>query len=563
MKSKKIFLILLSFIIVFSIYWLDCIETMAGEMSNEKTDSVSTGAELVEWMESHKNTGGKVKLLDNVVLEGVYCYCPDRVNLPSVFIDTNNFTITVTGEVELLSDNHLIFQGEAENKKDIIRVAKGGFLSLSGVTIENSEPEKIYALWQEEGSGLAVEDNCHISGKIHYADTKFVVDHEFVCVVVDQNQTVEDVLPKEIKCSVNFQGKVYANEQMSVSWNLSGTEKEQEKRMRFLAEGFFSDAAFTTPPVCTVVYNDYSLTFMEVNGFVNKSVYYFKGSYIKAEECLPMAVTYEYSFDGEEWIADKISTTSNDMLLVDGFFIVLSIEQWDTTKYPYLYLRLTGNHNENIYFSNILRYSADNLKIAEDQGGNRGGGTSITKPPEEPQKDSDSAFTNSDTEQLSGAEQESSTSGNLNTEAVKTDAYLNTEAESGTINAETETVHSTIANAESISSGENKTLLRTIMENSSQKPTDIESVKTANSGQSTSDFAISSEYINNNTTSIVSNEKSSKQVSEAVYYSENMEVKEGIFQRKTAIVISGIVILSVFAGGAGYCFHIGIFHKFL
>lgn len=563
MKNKKVFLSIISFIIAFSLYWFDSIEIMAGETSNEKADSVSTGAELVEWMESHKNTGGKVKLLDNVVLDGVYDYYsnPNMNKQTFIFIDTNNFTITVTGQIELRSNYHLIFQGQAENRKDIIRVAKGGFLSLSGITIESNQPEKVYALWQEEDSGLVLED-CRISGKVHYANTSFVVDYEPVCVIVDEDQIAEDVLPAEIKCSVNSQGEMYANKQVQVSWDLSGTEKEQENRMRFLAEGSFSDAAFSAPPVCTVVYNDYSLTFMEVNGFMNGQVYYFKGSYMKAEDHLPMTVTYEYSFDGNEWIADDVSTTSN---LVDGFFISFPIEQWDTAKYPYLYLRLIGNYNKTKYYSNILRCAAGNLQIAEDQGGNRGGGTSIMKPPKEPQKDPDNTFTNSDTEQLQTQEGESNTNENLSAKTLNIDALSNEDTASEIINAETETVHSTIANAEGISGGESKTLPKTMVENSNQKTTDIESAKTINSRQNTDNFAVSKEYINTNingnTASLISSEESSKQNSEASFYSNNIEVKKDINQRKTAIIVSGIVILSIFAGGAGYCFHVGIFQK--
>ncbi|WP_460480967.1 hypothetical protein, partial [Escherichia coli] len=79
-------------------------------------------------------------------------------------------------------------------------------------------------------------------------------------------------------------------------------------------------------------------------------------------------VTYEYSFDGENWTSYEEAIASN---VVDSFFIGLTSDQWDTEKYPYLYLRLMGKYNGNTYFSNVLRYTADNLKIVEDQGGNR------------------------------------------------------------------------------------------------------------------------------------------------------------------------------------------------
>lgn len=69
MKSKRIYLIL----IILSLCWFGYINVKACEYTDEKMkpDSVSTGTELIEWLELHKNTGGKVRLSDNVVLEGL------------------------------------------------------------------------------------------------------------------------------------------------------------------------------------------------------------------------------------------------------------------------------------------------------------------------------------------------------------------------------------------------------------------------------------------------------------------------------------------------------------
>ncbi len=60
-------------------------------------------------------------------------------------------------------------------------------------------------------------------------------------------------------------------------------------------------------------------------------------------------------------------------------------DQWYTAEYPYLYLRLQCEQEGVRYFSNILGFAADNLKEAVDQGGTRGGGTSVTNPPNEPE----------------------------------------------------------------------------------------------------------------------------------------------------------------------------------
>lgn len=38
----------------------------------EEPDLVSTGAELTNWLEAHKNTGGTAKLTDNIVLDSYY-----------------------------------------------------------------------------------------------------------------------------------------------------------------------------------------------------------------------------------------------------------------------------------------------------------------------------------------------------------------------------------------------------------------------------------------------------------------------------------------------------------
>lgn len=552
MKRKRNYLILIILTVFFSLCWFNCVDIMACEHEDEKIkpDSVSTGAELIEWLESHKNTGGKVKLSDNVVLEGAYYYCPGTINLPPVFIDTNNHVITITGEIEFRSDNHLIFQGRAEGKKDIIHVARGGILSLSGVIIENEQIEKTYTLWQEEGAGLVIE-KCRISGKIHYAHTPFVIDNESVCVVVEKNQTADNVLPTEIKCSVNSKGEVYNNEQMKVSWILSGTEKEQKERLRFSTEGSFVDAGFLEPPVCTVVYNDYILTFMKVNGFISGNSYIFRGTYLKPKEYLPMTVTYEYSFDGEKWI-DYEKVTASD--IEDTFFIGLTLDQWDTEKYPYLYLRLMGKHNENIYFSNVLRYTADNFKIVTDQGGNRGGGTSIISPPNEPPKSPDNVSENLNAETFPEVKQENNSNENLMVE----DKSAKTEADKETIDVEINAVHSVIVNAEVTNSSENKVLPKTIEEDKSQNLSDTESAETKSINQSINGYETGREYINANTPD-TSDEKI--QSSEESFYSQSPEAKQDASQNKAAVVVSGIIFSSVLAGSAGYCFHARIFHQ--
>lgn len=342
----------------------------------EPEQSVSTGSELTAWLEVHKNTGGTVKLSDNVVLDEDYSFCPNGANMPAVLVDTDKYTITVAGEIELLSDNHLIFSGQPEGK-GIFNVAPQGMLSMEGITVESEKG----ALWQEEGAGLVVS-NCSVSGNIHYADKPFVTYYKnSICAVVEKGQTVNDVLPLQISCTVNREGQLFSNESVSISWNTEGTEKQQEERRRFEIQGSFINATSAEMVFCTVVYNDYPLTFTDVQASANGFSYTFQGGFTAPAESLPFTVMSEYSFDGENWILFDTQTASN----IDAwFFIACKHEQRDSAAQSDIYIRLQWDNNGIKYFSNVLRYSTENLDVAEDIGGSRGGGVSIVKPPVEP-----------------------------------------------------------------------------------------------------------------------------------------------------------------------------------
>ncbi|MDE7231939.1 MAG: hypothetical protein K2N37_02525, partial [Lachnospiraceae bacterium] len=355
------------------------IETFAVVSDQEQT--ISSGPALMEWLEAHKNTGGTVKLADHVVLDGEYSFCPGGINRPSVYVDTDKYTITVTGEIELLSDNHLIFSGQPDGKS-VFYVAEKGILSMQGVIVES----KSHALWQEEGAGLVVSE-CQISGSVHYADTPFVIYQKSICVTVESGQTLNDALPTQIRCTVNRQGEISNNEWVPLSWNLEGTERQQEERQRFELQGSFLHAASAKPVQCTAVYNDCPLTFTDVQASIIGGRYTFQGGYTKPEEALPITVMSEYSFDGESWFTYEEKRVTDINI---GFFIAFKLEQHDRAAHSNIYIRLQWNDNGTRYFSNVLCYAADNLESVEDIGGSRGGGTSIINLPDEPQKNTGS-----------------------------------------------------------------------------------------------------------------------------------------------------------------------------
>ncbi len=347
----------------------------------EREEFVSSGQGLIDWLESHKYTGGTVKLADHIVLDGDYSFYPGMTNMPDILVDTDWYTITVTGQIEISGDHHLFFAGQS-NDKAVFYVAENGLLSMQGVSVESDR----YAAWQEEGAGLVTVD-CHISGNIHYADTPFVMySKSFLCAVVESGQTANEALPAQMSCTVNRQGRMSNDVQVPVAWNLEGTEKQQEERRRFKVQGSYLGAGSAEPAVYTVVYNDYPLTFTDVTAAARGCLYTFQGGFTVPEENLPFTVMAEYSFDGENWLLYEEQSAKR----VDaGFYIACKRERDDTDSRSNIYIRLQWNNNGDRRFSNVLCYAADDLDSEEDIGGSRGGGTSITNPPDEPQEEPD------------------------------------------------------------------------------------------------------------------------------------------------------------------------------
>ena len=443
MRNGKIYLRLLSFIMVFLLYLTDVFVAMAAPDAEavEKTvsqntvsdsasedpeyETVSTADEFTKWLDSHRSNGGRVRLTKDIVLREFYFFSPAAANRPDIFVDTDSYTITAAGKITFLSDGHLIFQGKAGNR-GILRAAKGSLLTLDGVIVEdNAQTSDSYAVWQEEGAGFVVGKTyveSRITGDIHYADIPFVTQTDSICVVVEKGQSVDGLLPDRIKCRVNRQGQIEDNVQIPVSWDLTGTERQQEKRLRFQVRGTSSEAVFDVPSVCTVVYNDYPLTFTTVNAFIQASAYYFQGGYTKPEKELPIAVAAEYSFDGDNWITGNEENVSD---INAGFSIYFPCDQWDSDKYPSVYIRLRGDKDGKEFLSNVLRYEANNMGEAEDIGGSRGGGTSIINPPENPQQ---SIVDDSSDEKQVKAADSSSDSGNAGSQTGSDTASDNTTA---------------------------------------------------------------------------------------------------------------------------------------
>lgn len=262
----------------------------------------------------------------------------------------------------------------APEGNEIFHVAAGGMLTLSGLTVTSEVDAKVlaqeekYVLRQEEGAGLIV-DNCSVSGNIRYAKTPFVMYKSSLTVIAENGQEASGVLPSVITGQVNRQGQVFYREEKPVSWDLAGTEKLQQERRRFTIKGTFQGAAATELPECTVVYNDFPLTFTKVEASVSQSVYSFRGNYTKPDE-LPIMLSREYSFDNKNWMVYEVVESVSDA--GRGFFIGLTTQEWDISVHPYVYIRLRGEHDGTESYSNVLRYAAHDLSRTEDLGGQQG-----------------------------------------------------------------------------------------------------------------------------------------------------------------------------------------------
>lgn len=348
-----------------------------------QADTVSTGPELVSWMESHIGLGGTVSLAADITLSDTWYFVPHR-RQPAIIVDTNGFSITVTGEITFLSDDRLTFYGTPD-EKGVFRVAAGGLLFMEGCAIEEKAAGSTkdaggYVLVQEEGAGLVVQ-NCTISGDIRYAKMPLVIYNTSVTAVASPGQEAVDVLPSVIVSQVIRNGQKYFGEEIPVTWETAGTEKVQQERRRFTVQGTFQGAVSLEPPVCTVVYNDAPLTFTDVSASLSYSVYVFQGGYTKPEEKLPIHVAMEYSFDLNNWILYDTESVSD---VEELFFIGIAKADWDISANPYIYIRLRCSDDGEEIYSNVLRFAVDDLSKVEDQGGNRGGGTAIVNPPKEP-----------------------------------------------------------------------------------------------------------------------------------------------------------------------------------
>lgn len=359
-------------------------ELLTATSSNAVEDTVSTGEELMEWLSGHKDTGGAVKLTADISL-GDFYYARNR-GAAAITVDTGVFSIRVNGYVYLQATSPFLIRGVG-GEQGVLRTSGAG--SMLHLNVLALEAEKGYAVFQEEGTGFILE-NTSVSGDVHYADQPFVWEWEPGLAVAARGENLEaGMLPATLSVCVNRQGQnTYPYEKVPVTWDLSGHEEDRKLRRRFTVSGVFEDMASQNAPVCTVVYDDFPLTFLQVNVRKTKGTYgdayRFTGGFSKPEDRLPITVAQEYSFDGENWTLYEENTITT---LNSGFIIIPFVKAEDRERFTEIFIRLRWDDDGTVYYSNVLRFAADSLLANEEPGGNRGGGTDIVDPPKLPQPD--------------------------------------------------------------------------------------------------------------------------------------------------------------------------------
>lgn len=302
------------------------------------------------------------------------------------------------------------------------------------------------------------------------------------------------------------------------------------------------------------------------------AVYYFQGNYTKPQGTLPLVVTEEYSFDGTDWIEHEKRTVSSDE---EGFYIYFHRTQWDQEQNPYVYIRLRAEKNGKTYLSNVLRYKAGSMDVAEDIGGSRGGGTAIVNPSDEP-KDEDSNNTSSGNQKPSGSQKpaddhkpsQDSHSQRTESEEYKDNAPeasgdstdIDANSESGNSDVNQAAGQNTPPIAEDLLNGENTTAHTTPdLKESKDKSKGSSSViaNTDESNDSGADGA-DEETVAKGTVEVMSKElaaPASDGDDADVGKHRQMAINQRLNTTKNIILVLGFVTLSAGAGVVGYFIH--------
>ena len=383
MKKSSCQLVFALFLTVFLSLWLTP-AVLATETKSEDPAGIETVCsqnEFSDWLSLHEDPGGTVVLAGVLTLEDFSFVHP--WNKPEIVIDTADYYLEAKGYVELYAANNITIQGKG-GETGVLRAGKGSRLAVQGISLAAASG---LAAVQEEGAGFLFE-NASAIGEVRYAATPFVWEWEDPLFLVGKNNDFNgSSLPETLEGKVNTQGTLTSEAMpIPVVWNLSGTEESQRLRQRFALPGSFTNMTTWKNPEYTVVYDDYPLTFRDVNVRRMEGTYgeFYRihGSFSVSDDQLPITVVQEYSKDGKTWdyLAETTENTVNP-----GFTMTLFIPEEQQEEYSKIYIRQSANLEGILYYSNVIGFDSKQLKPYGLPDGNRGGGTDLVSPPATPQ----------------------------------------------------------------------------------------------------------------------------------------------------------------------------------
>lgn len=347
----------------------------------EEMDQAATFAEMKQWINEHKMTGGTLYLSDDIVIDESYVYTgfgpkPDQ----DIVIDCGDHTIYVKGMADFTYlYNRVTFQGN----NDIFHVEKGAYFAISQGILKSENGKTIV---QEEGSQMLQEENTVDLDSIQYANyptikvnSKYMPYHTYIQYELADASDFVDGLNVE----VFYQGKSYRG-WLPVLWNMEELSEIEDLNRYYTMEGSFqgslssihealsafdaAEAVYVDSPQATAIWTEDGISIENILKGPSSIVEWILIS-VDAPEGADLYQLNVRETEGDEWTFVEESTNSNG-----------------------LSLQLTGNcqfyvqvlYADRKLSSNIINYDGQTFQSAISGGGNRGGGTDLTPEEDEP-----------------------------------------------------------------------------------------------------------------------------------------------------------------------------------
>lgn len=379
---------IITYILAFmaAIFWCLPIHAYASSESTEESCVIQSFSGLAEWLEEHKSSGGTAVLGSDITIPAGESYeYINSVYRKELTIDTAGHTIYVEGRLSLWPFLRVEGDGGA---RELFHVCPGGELNLISISVDAGESgtavvqdnRAFFVCGSEKGLGLPAF-SC--TGRIVSPDkitagAAFWYDYEKIPMVrIQENASfTEEMLPDTVDARVNREFGDNS-ESLAVAWN---EESFPESQKRTIISGSFPDgyAPFSGyEPRCLVIWEAADAPF-----FLNAYVESYGGQYILhmyAETYVEGTVYIEYSSDGELWNQAGEDNGGEVFTVTEGGsmnWILHFSENEAGTGLPSYFRMIQILPDGTEVCSEILEITKDNLFVAPDIDGGRGGETS-------------------------------------------------------------------------------------------------------------------------------------------------------------------------------------------